>query len=126
MITYRAVGGGGGDATLNALFDVLADNERRALLEAFLDRDDDDWTLEGAVATLAADSESETDDHLGLRLHHVHLPKLADAGLLEYDPMTRSIRGTTALGVVEPYLRVATAQTDRRGRLVVGAGGRET
>lgn len=33
-------------------------------------------------------------DRVALRLHHVHLPKLADYGIVEYDHRERTVRAT--------------------------------
>lgn len=72
-------------------FDVLADERRRAALSVLADRD-------GAVelSELARDVVDLTEDEVAgpspdavdrmrVALHHQHLPKIADAGLIAYD-----------------------------------------
>lgn len=63
-------------------------------------------TLTDLVAALRAlddsTSESHTDDatseSLAISLHHVHLPKLAAAGLVEYDPTSRTLARGSRVG----------------------------
>lgn len=49
-------------------------------------------TLAGAVAD--RESSSPTDElvyEIAVTLHHAHLPRLADADVVEYDPGTRTV-----------------------------------
>ncbi|MFC7009105.1 DUF7344 domain-containing protein [Halalkalicoccus salilacus] len=73
-------------------FSLLADPHRRAVLER-LDRTADGLEVEALAARVAAELSDAApgtvdEDHrrrVLLALHHNHLPKLADHGLLEYD-----------------------------------------
>ncbi len=64
------------------VYRLLADEQRRAVLAVLLERDGE-MTLEDLRSRLADRVGDER--HAGIRLHHVHLPKLAAAGLIEYD-----------------------------------------
>lgn len=45
------------------------------------------------IANNRAESrDKETRDRLRIELHHLHLPKLADADLIEYDPKSGLVR----------------------------------
>ncbi|PSQ45116.1 hypothetical protein BRD15_12555 [Halobacteriales archaeon SW_6_65_15] len=69
---------------LDALFEVLADAQRRQIL-AYLDATDDDVAAYSDLIEHVADdsAEASTDDRdrIAVGLHHNHLPKLADAGV---------------------------------------------
>lgn len=78
----------------DSLFDTLADTSRRRVLAALFDTRT--RSVNDLARTLAdpdgqpgdrQPSESSTDavERYHLRLHHVHLPRLADAGLVSYD-----------------------------------------
>lgn len=78
---------------------LLADEQRRFVIESLQTaRGGVDTSLEEIAAHVrrAAQRSDELDDPgrrtLQCRLHHVHLPMLADAGLLEYDPETKAVR----------------------------------
>jgi len=64
-------------APLDAVFDAVADARCRRLLERLAERADGDG-VETGVADLAADAGVDC-------LHHAVLPKLDDAGFLDYD-----------------------------------------
>ncbi|WP_128476097.1 DUF7344 domain-containing protein [Halorussus pelagicus] len=67
---------------LDATFDALENEDCRVLLW-HLAESDDALVVDDLVDRLA---ETETDEErLRARLHHSHLPKLADAGLVAYD-----------------------------------------
>ena len=66
------------------LFDTLANADRRFVL-AHLSQRETGPTLGSLAAALAAKSDELPDKEARIALHHVHLPKLEAAGLLEYD-----------------------------------------
>lgn len=76
--------------TLDEKFTLLADRQRRILLSV-LGRVDDPVSIGGLSERILAreDPDSATDsaalEELELKLHHVHVPKLARYDILEYD-----------------------------------------
>ena len=98
---------------LDTAFDCLRSARRRYLLYHLADNDDPVVTFEEAVAAIreyeGADTGSdEVPPRQSVRtdLLHSHLPRLADAGVLDYDLRTGEIRfeGT---GPVEEWLERA-------------------
>lgn len=80
------------------LFGVLSDVTRRRTLSVLHDRDDPMTIAELATRIVAREEDKPfsavSDDEcapLAIRLHHVHLPKLADHGLLAYDAATHTV-----------------------------------
>lgn len=73
---------------------LLADARRRRVLEV-LDGQHDTLTVAEVAESLAtreaADKTADPPAPLTTTLHHVHLPLLADSGVCEYDPQTRTI-----------------------------------
>lgn len=70
------------------LFEVLAVRRRRIALSVLTERElpIDVGTLGQAVAERERSAPDEQTVHrVRMSLHHAHLPKLADAGLVEYD-----------------------------------------
>lgn len=87
--------------------DALADVQRRNLLLAL--REDDtlhDWR------DVVADSEEgpQTDARI-VEMHHVHLPKLADQGYIDWDPRSNTIVKGWNYEELEPLLGML-ADTD--------------
>lgn len=69
---------------------LLADERRRTLVTVLAERSSP-VTLTELATTLGARERSlrgDQDSHrtLEVRLHHVHLPLMADAGVIDYDP----------------------------------------
>lgn len=84
----RGIGGGTQPVRTDDLLGVLNDERRRRLVEYLAG-----GTHSTSVAELAAalDGDAEGDD-TRVALYHVHLPKLADLGVLEFDRRTGSVR----------------------------------
>jgi DNA-binding transcriptional ArsR family regulator len=73
------------DVPLDATFDVLANRRCRIALR-HLAECDDALVVDDLAARLADELDGEASEtHLSTSLHHTHLPKLDDAGLVEYD-----------------------------------------
>lgn len=102
--------------TVSELFELLAQPGNRYTL-AYLVR------AEGAVSyddlveyvvdkggTPEGMSTDEFRDQVATRLVHSNLPKLDEAGLIDYDASDRTIRATDATAVAVPYLELAMEQ----------------
>lgn len=76
------------------LFDVLADRERRRVLEKLVEKD-----AASHVGLLR-----DNCDVNGTLLQHVHLPKMDRAGLVDYDPQTGDVALTDDGSDVELFL----------------------
>lgn len=89
------------DAGVDAMLDVLGNRHRRRVLSALVG-------CNGPVALtdLAAEAGdgAAAPQHVRTTLHHVHLPKLDDIGLVEYDAVTRTAEGTARLRSVADRL----------------------
>lgn len=97
--------------SIETRLDLLRHPRRRAVV-SILD-ETDSITRQQLVARLAAadaetsDVESETEDDaraIDIELHHNHLPRLADAGVVEYDGDT--VTATPQLETVVEYATV--------------------
>lgn len=75
---------------LDELLSLLADGERRTILAHLRNRGTGTTSLDSLATVLASDSSVE-QDHARVRLHHTHLPKLAQTPLLDYDPVTTTV-----------------------------------
>lgn len=73
------------------LLSVLAVKERRAIIAHLRDAPTDSASLDGLAAALAPDSPGDRE-HVRIRLHHNHLPQLAETPLLSYDTATTIVR----------------------------------
>ena len=75
--------------TVDTVLDLLANDRRRAIV-AELDRYDENWMrIETLVERLPTTSETTK---WKIELHHVHLPKLDDEGLVAYDDRDGMVR----------------------------------
>jgi len=76
---------------LDALLRLIADRRRRRLVELLRRRGDEQTTVDELVDRLdrggrpAATEPPRNRVELGIWVYHTQLPKLADAGLVEYD-----------------------------------------
>ena len=78
--------------SLETVLNLLADEERRAICLTMVDDEREVLTVE-EVADLVRSHGIEADrDRLRIDLHHCHLPKLAAAGIIEYDARSNTAR----------------------------------
>lgn len=85
-----------GDISVDDIYRVLGNRERRALLDLL--RETERTTVPELADDLAAVSNSTEGRTRGdetarvrLRLHHAHLPKLDEVGLIEYEAESRTV-----------------------------------
>ncbi|MFC6718879.1 hypothetical protein ACFQGT_14650 [Natrialbaceae archaeon GCM10025810] len=83
--------------SLDVVFDLLANRRRRYALYYLYDRPDGVSSLDDLVDGVLTYEviEGDVEDHrttVRTSLQHVHLPKLEDAGIVEYDPRSETVR----------------------------------
>lgn len=83
--------------SVDALLSLLAHHHRRALLEFLVEAPNNTAALDDCVGYLIQQEEARVDerpayDEVEAVLHHVHLPKLGNAGILEYDARSQQLR----------------------------------
>jgi predicted transcriptional regulator len=90
------------------MVDALADVQRRKLLIALLEHNPQDDS-----AVVIADSESESDAVERLvSMQHVHLPKLADYGFIEWDEDTHEVMKGPNFDEIRPLLELLDDHED--------------
>jgi hypothetical protein len=78
--------------TMDVVFDVLADDDRRRVCLYLTREDPEAITVEEIVAAVAEDCPDAEQERLAIDLHHRHLPKLSAAGIIDYDPRSNTAR----------------------------------
>lgn len=76
---------------IDTLLSLLADGERRAIIAHLRETTRTDASLEELADALATHADFDRE-HARTRLHHSHLPMLADTTILEYDTDTSTIQ----------------------------------
>lgn len=87
------------------LVGALANIERRRLLVALLDQNQSKIT----TAMTIESSRSMDEDTRFVGLYHVHLPKLADQGFIEWDKRRQEIRRGPQFERIQPVLELLEA-----------------
>ncbi|MEF8824726.1 MAG: ArsR family transcriptional regulator [Halapricum sp.] len=83
---------------LDACLQLVADRNRRRIIHSLRREADGITTFDDLVDQLhSCDSDSRNDtlrnrEQLALRLHHTHLPKLADHDIVEFERSTGIVR----------------------------------
>ncbi|WP_225741388.1 DUF7344 domain-containing protein [Halorussus halophilus] len=101
------------EGSLSELFEILSHKYRRRILVAVAQhnpQDEDDITSE----SIADEHEEDGDarDLLHLQLYHAHLPKLADAGFINWDRDTSTITRGARFKKIAPLLRLMRDHQD--------------
>lgn len=83
--------------SLDATFDMLAHSERRIILQMLVSSSDHTATIDELVTRLVQHEADKTGempnpDGIETQIHHVHLPKMENVGLIEYDARSEEIR----------------------------------
>lgn len=91
---------------LNDALDALAHSQRRKLLFSLLDHDPQ---TDSPVP--AANSEDETNTQI-VKMHHVHLPKLADYGFIDWNQETHEVTKGPNFGKIDPLLKLLADHED--------------
>lgn len=101
---------GDGGSDLNRFFEALADDRRRYTL-LYL-RQNETVSSQDLTEFLAGqeqiDPNSENFERLRVDLLHLHLPKLADYGLLSFDERTKTVSPESLPTAVEQILDLVT------------------
>ena len=95
--TESTPGRTGASLSLNAILEILAHHHRREILRALIEAPSDTATVDELTERLARLEADRTGlrpgrDQLEVTFHHVHLPKLTDASLVEYDARSATLR----------------------------------
>lgn len=95
----------GASITLNTVLDVCGHKYRRIVLATLANQQQslsiDDLTnaiIKHNHHLPLAETSSEKVTEIQTALHHVHLPKLAEAGFLQYDPEQKVAESTAQIG----------------------------
>ncbi|WP_458207527.1 DUF7344 domain-containing protein [Haladaptatus sp. NG-SE-30] len=86
-------GGGIDETALDTVFELLTSPHRRAVLHYLRDTTDELVSFEDVVDhVITYDSRFRDEEEVVALLHHVVIPKLEAAKLIEYDGESRTVR----------------------------------
>lgn len=88
------------------IFPLLADERRRIVIH-YLTRQVGAVSVEDLADHLAfreGTRDEEAIERILINLHHSHLPRLADSGLVRFDRERKTVTGRATLEAVRPFL----------------------
>lgn len=96
--------------SFDEVLDLCRDEHRRILLAVLSEREQ--VSIEQLTADIVqhnhhatvAEISDDMESRIRTSLHHKHLPRLADAGLLEYDRDAKRVQRTDEFDRVQPHL----------------------
>lgn len=94
--------------TVDECFDALSNRQRRRVLVALLHHNPQSADFQSSDDIVSG----EATDELAIQMHHVHLPKLADMGFIEWDRTANSIRRGPAFEEIQPLLALLDEHSD--------------
>jgi serine/threonine protein kinase HipA of HipAB toxin-antitoxin module len=77
---------------IDDVFELLSNDCRRRVCLFLRRAGVEVATLEDLLEALAPNADDEERERLAINLHHRHLPKLDDAGIVDYDPRSNTAR----------------------------------
>lgn len=120
-VNERATGGEEESVALDTVFRLLASERRRQVI-SYLGGSPGGVSLDeladGIASTAEGSAETVSDDRrrlLRAELHHVHLPMLAEAGVLDYDRRHELVGVTTWPQPLADYLPGAERRDEPDG-----------
>lgn len=95
----------------SSVYKAVAASQRRTVCQYLAATDDPPVTLEEVASHVVSAQQPSHVDQTRYRrvrtgLHHTHLPKLADAGILQYDDTQQLVWGDSALPVAIELIQV--------------------
>ncbi len=98
-----------GEVSTDLLFDVLADRCRRRLLVALLDHNPQ---KDGPQKPRNVAFDDEELEQLEVAMTHSHLPKLEEAGFIDWNQEAGLVRKGPRFGDVKPLLELISNHAD--------------
>lgn len=90
-----------GDVTVSTVFDLLRNEHRRRLLAELVAN-----TPQPEVPVGNECLSQDEMTHREIEMYHIHLPKLQDAGVIEWDRGNQQVLKGPAFDQIRPYLEV--------------------
>lgn len=106
------------DRSLDSLFVALADQRRRSVCRYIARTGEPVVTLDELAASVSPKeqpvpaspaAEAGADENVRVSLHHVHLPKLDDAAIVEYARERKAVRTGTSFPLALDLLQTVEA-----------------
>lgn len=81
----------------DTIHDLLSSARRRHLISYLLERQDETVAVDDVIDWLTREEHPDRGpiahrERVAIDIHHVHIPKLANAGVIEHDPVAETIR----------------------------------
>ncbi len=95
--------------TLDDAFHALAHSDRRHILLELKEREPTE-----PIEIDELHRPNGAPERARIKLHHIHLPVLAEAGYIDWDPSTTTVRIGNAFEEIEPLIALVA---DHRSRL---------
>ncbi|WP_458190806.1 hypothetical protein [Haladaptatus sp. NG-WS-4] len=98
------------EASLDTFLKILADTDRRQLLVALLEYD----SLDEGYSQIPAEvtNSDERESQLSLQMTHIHLPKLDDADIIEWNRDAYAVRKGPRFDEIRPLVQMVQEQVD--------------
>ena len=94
---------------LDEIFDALSHPYRRRILTRLHDHNPRD---ESSFSTDSVADDTDDEDRLLLEIHHQHLPKLAEAGFVDWDREEKVVRRGPRIAEIAPLVELMVEHRD--------------